>query len=137
MPITPNNFSRASGLFQLGLWLFLASGLDLKAEGLIEVVTNRPPLRLFSGGERSVPIKLHNPGNETAAAGLKVKLFQGSTATAAAVESHSWKQIQILPHQTIVESAAINFPTVRGETPFLIQWADVSNRILGLSLIHI
>lgn len=42
-----------------------------------------------------------------------------------------WKNITVLPGETILESCRINFPIVRAETPFLIQWIEGTNRVIG------
>ena len=40
----------------------------------------------------------------------------------------AWKRLQVLPRQTVLESAQLNFPPVNAETLFLIQWIASSNR---------
>jgi hypothetical protein len=44
-----------------------------------------------------------------------------------------WKRLQVLPEQTIIESAALDFPAVKAETQFLIQWLEGANRVIGKS----
>jgi hypothetical protein len=39
--------------------------------------------------------------------------------------------LQVLPGQTVLESAQLNFPPVNAETLFLVQWIADSNRFLG------
>jgi len=42
-----------------------------------------------------------------------------------------WKTLQVLPRQTIVESAVLDFPTIEAQSRFVIQWLAESNHILG------
>jgi hypothetical protein len=44
-----------------------------------------------------------------------------------------WKKLQVLPGQTIMESAQLDFPAVRAETKFLVQWVGDSNTLCGVT----
>jgi hypothetical protein len=44
-----------------------------------------------------------------------------------------WKNLQVLPDQTVLESAPLNLPLVRAETRFLVQWVAETNQVLGVS----
>ena len=44
-----------------------------------------------------------------------------------------WKTLEVLPGQTVVESAELNFPAVNAETRFVIQWLAGADRVLGVS----
>lgn len=48
-----------------------------------------------------------------------------------------WKKLQVLPQQTVVESAQLDFPAMRAETKFLVQWTAGSNQVLGVTEIMV
>lgn len=41
----------------------------------------------------------------------------------------------MLPQQTVLESAQLDFPAVRAETKFLVRWLENSNRVIGMSTV--
>jgi hypothetical protein len=48
-----------------------------------------------------------------------------------------WKGLEVLPGQTVLESASVDFPPVNAETRFLIQWLADTNRVLGQSEVQV
>jgi len=42
-----------------------------------------------------------------------------------------WKKLQVLPGQTILETATLDFPPVQAKTRFLVEWVDGSSNVLG------
>ena len=62
---------------------------------------------------------------------MRTRLYQISSATAVPLSEKTWKKIEILPGQTVLESASMDFPAVNAETRFLIQWLEGTNQILG------
>jgi hypothetical protein len=58
-------------------------------------------------------------------------VFQASSATAVPLGDWPWKRLEVLPRQTIVESAQLEFPSVNAETKFLVQWMAGTNHIIG------
>jgi hypothetical protein len=43
----------------------------------------------------------------------------------------AWKRLRVLAHQTVLESAKLDFPEVRTGTRFLAQWLDESGHKVG------
>jgi hypothetical protein len=62
---------------------------------------------------------------------MRTQLYQTSSATAAPLSEKNWKTIEILPGQTVLESASVDFPAVNAETRFLIQWLKGTNQVVG------
>ena len=109
------------------LLLILSLGLGASfggraAAGSLEVVTNAEPVRVFAGAGRMVPVEFHNPGAAEFDGDLQINLVQTSAASAVKVWKSPWKQLRVLPGQTVLESAPVDFPAVRAETRFVVQW---------------
>lgn len=89
------------------------------------------PLQVFAGGDRALSLRIRNSGGDTIEAEIRAVISQTSAATAIRIGEVPWKKLQVLPGQTIVESATVTFPTVRAETRFLIQWVEGTSNVLG------
>lgn len=117
------------------LWLLplIAGGWPDLARAQLELVPGAEAQGVFSGN-RAISIVWRNAGNEIASVSIRQRLCQASAATVMPVgASRDWKQLQVLPHQTVVETVSLDFPSVTTGTRFLIQWLDESNKVLGLT----
>ncbi len=116
----------------LGLIFFALTGAAVRtAYGQLELTADKEAQRVFAGDARKVTIIWHNASDQNASADVCARLYQASSATAAPLSEKAWKKIEILPGQTVSESAAIDFPAVNAETRFLIQWLDGTKRVVG------
>jgi hypothetical protein len=116
----------------LGLVIFAIAGAAPRiAYGQLELIADKEPQRVFAGEVRKVALVWHNPGGEIATADVRARLYQASSATAAPLIEKPWKKIEILPGQTVLESAALDFPAVNAETRFLVQWLADTNRVIS------
>jgi hypothetical protein len=106
-------------------------GWSVVASAQLQSLTEKAPQEVFAGGVRKITILWHNAGNESAAAEVHMRLYQTSSATAGPLDEIPWKQVEVLPGQTILESAQIDFPAVNAETKFLIQWLAANNSVIG------
>lgn len=97
----------------------------------VRVVTNAEPQSVFCGENRNIAVQFRNLSNTLAEVNLHTRVYQASSASAAVVSEAPWKKLQILPGQTVFDSARVSFPSVRGETLFLVQWLDGTNLIIG------
>ena len=113
-----------------GLGVFFAAHV-LAAPALPEVLADKDTQSVFAGAARKVSILLRNVGTESANFEARYRLYQTSSATAVRLSETPWKRLQVLPGQTILETARLDFPAVKGETRCLIQWIDSENRVLG------
>lgn len=110
----------------------LVLGITGIAEGAsLEIVSSAETRCFFSGDNRVITVLFHNPTDTNLDVELKTRLYQASSSTAIFLGEAPWKRLSILAGQTVIESATLNFPQVRAETPFLIQWLDYTNRVIG------
>jgi hypothetical protein len=117
-------------LLNIGM-LILACCWSGVAGAQLQLLPDREPQRVFAGADRKITVVWHNAGDEVVNAQISARIFQTSSATAVRSSEVSWKQLQVLPQQTIVESAGFDFPVVKAGTKFLIQWLENTNRIIG------
>ena len=101
------------------------------ASAQLQLLPDREPQRVFAGDARRITVTWHNAGDKSAVADVRTRLYQASSATAVPLSEKAWKKIEILPGQTVLESASIDFPAVNAETRFLIQWLEGTNQIIG------
>jgi hypothetical protein len=97
----------------------------------LQLLPDREPQRVFAGAARKITVIWHNAGDKSAVADVRMRLYQASSATAAPLSEKAWKKIEILPGQTVLESAPMDFPAVNAETRFLIQWLEGTNQVIG------
>jgi hypothetical protein len=119
-------------IWQTKLWLgtFLcAFPFGLLAQ--LEILPDKAPQLVFAGEARKITVTWHNAGDKAVDAEMRTRLYQTSSATAAPLSEKAWKKIEILPGQTVLESASVDFPAVNAETRFLIQWLEGTSRVIG------
>ncbi len=97
----------------------------------LPLIVAAAPQPLFAGVNRVVSVKLQNDLGTPVAVDLRVRLLQTTIATTTPIAEQGWKQVQLLPGQTILESIILDFPPVRAETPFLIQWIAGASNVVG------
>ena len=97
----------------------------------LQLLPDSQPQAVFGGGGRALELRWRNAGKETMNSDVSARLFQASSATVVRVSDSPWKKLQVLPGQTVVESATLHFPAVRAETRFLIQWIEGVSNIVG------
>jgi hypothetical protein len=103
----------------------------------LAVVADAQAQAVFAGVARQIEAAFRNSGNEPAKADLHMRLYQTTTATAVLVREAAWKPLQVLPGQTVLETATLDFPAVRAETRFLVQWLDGTNTVLGKTEVRV
>jgi hypothetical protein len=97
----------------------------------IELVTNPAPQCVFLGDARSVSATFHNPGGQDFRQDIRAVISQTTSATVVPVGERPWKELRVLPGQTVLESAQLDFPPVKAETTFLVQWVYGTGDIIG------
>jgi hypothetical protein len=95
----------------------------------IALVPDAVPQRVFAGGARRVAVVWHNDGNQLYEGEIRTRMLQTSSATVVPVGDAAWKRLQVLPGQTVLESAWLDFPAVKAETKFVVQWLENTNVI--------
>jgi len=116
-------------MISMGLLLAMA-GWQGGSRAQVAVLGDRQPQCVFSG-RRAVSLLLTNAGSVAAELTVQLRLLQCTSATAVPLGVFPWKTLSLLPAQTVVESAPVDFPAVRAGTRFLIQWLEGTNRVLG------
>ena len=101
------------------------------ARAQIELVTNAAPQCVFFGAARSISATFHNPAGQDFRQDVRTVVSQASSATAVALSEKPWKELRVLPLQTVLESARLDFPPVKAETKFIVQWVENPNRVIG------
>jgi hypothetical protein len=97
----------------------------------IELVTNSTPQCVFFGDARSISATFRNPGERDFGNDIRTRISQASSATAVPLSDRPWKFLRVLPQQTVLESARLDFPPVKAETKFIVQWLENSNSVIG------
>ena len=64
----------------------------------------------FRRGCRTVTGFWRNTGDKTAEADIRARIIQTSSATAIPLVDAPWKKLEVLPRQTVLESAQLDFP---------------------------
>lgn len=97
----------------------------------LQLVPDKEPQRVFAGDSRQVATVWHNGGDLMFAGEIWVRILQTSSATAVQVGEVPWKILSMLPQQTVLESAQLDFPAVKAETKFVLQWLENTNHVIG------
>ena len=97
----------------------------------LQVLSNQSPQSIFAGDAREVSVLFRNPDSQSVESEISWRLHQATSATAMKAGEARWKKIPVLPGQTIAESAKVDFPAVKAETRFVIQWIAGTNDVLG------
>jgi len=111
--------------------LVVACSLPVMAHAQIELVTNATPQCVFFGDARTIAATFHNPGGQDYGRDISAVVSQASSATAVPLSDRQWKFLRVLPQQTVLESAQLDFPPVKAETKFIVQWVEGTNHIIG------
>ena len=97
----------------------------------LQLVPDASPQIVFGGGAREIDLRWRNLGSEISNAAISARLLQASSATAALMGETRWKNLSVLPGQTVLESARLEFPAVKARTKFIVEWMDGTNLVLG------
>lgn len=111
--------------------LAVAGGWPAPAGAQLQLLAAGEPQYVFAGAAQSVSLTWSNAADEPFAADIRAHVYQTTSATALELGDRWWKTLEVLPRQTVLESAPLEFPAVRAETRFLVQWLADTNRLLG------
>ena len=118
-------------LANISMLLAVASCSAGVARAQVELVTNAAPQCVFFGEARSISATFHNPATQDFRQDVRTAVSQASSATAVALGEKPWKELRVLPRQTVLESARLDFPPVKAETKFIVQWVENANHVIG------
>ena len=120
------------------LLLIVVVAVVSNAAAQIQLQPEGKSQNVFAGAGRTIETIWTNPASITAQTPIHLRLLQASAATTVCVSTSDWKKLVLLPHQTVMESARLNFPRVKKETRFVIQWldGDDTNAVLGVTRVN-
>ena len=116
--------------YYLSAW-FCGGCLAAAGAGLQFLPGTEP--RVFGASAQDIPLIVSNADKVRFDGRVHAQIFQASSATALSLGEIPWKRLQVLPRQTVLESAQLDFPAVKAETRFFIRWLDDSNRVLAIT----
>ena len=129
----PTHSAARTGLRALPCIVFATCFCASTLRAQLTLLPPQTPHVAFAGTPQEIPLAWRNVGATTLTYDLRMRLLQATSSTAAPFDEVPWKPLQILPHQTVLESATLTFPLVRAETRFILQWLTESNQVLGTS----
>jgi len=97
----------------------------------LQLVGGAEPQSVFSGDKESISIRWRNVGSAADETEIRFRIMQLTSATAVFVKEGLWKKLRTVPGQTVLETADVEFPAVKAETHFVVQWIDGSSNVLG------
>lgn len=115
------------------LLLGLVNGCLAAADEPLQFLPAGTPPSVFGANAQKISLLLCNTGETNFDRPVRTQLVQTTSSTAVPLGVEPWKQLRVLPSQTVLETAQLNFPPVRAETRFLVQWLDDANRVLGVT----
>jgi hypothetical protein len=101
------------------------------AHAQLQVSPDRKPQCVFGKAAQEISVVWHNAGDKTLDAEIRIRFYQTSLATVAPLKEMPWKNIEVLPGQTVFETAQMDFPAVNTRTRFLIQWLAGTNQVIS------
>lgn len=117
--------------------IFVASVLATASDAQLQLLPDLQQRGVFGGGRREVELRWHNAGSTATNAEVGVRLLQASSATATTLGQWPWKNLTLLPGQTVVENITLDFPAVRAKTPFVVQLLQGTNHVLGTTKVFL
>lgn len=95
------------------------------------------PQAVFAARGQALNLRWHNGGLNVVNVNVSARLYQSSSTTAVSLGDQPWKEMRLLPQQTVLESATLDFPAVKAETKFLVQWLENTNRVIGTTAVWV
>jgi hypothetical protein len=115
----------------------IAWGVSVTAKAELHLLPDKGPQTVFAGAARKITVMWLNTGDQTINWDVRMRIYQSGFATAVPLRQTDWKQLQVLPGQTVLESAQVEFPAVRASTEFLVQWLGGTDRVLGVTKVRV
>jgi hypothetical protein len=112
--------------------LMMAGSWAGMADAQLQLLPDMKPQYVFFADGINISVTLHNSGGQNFNGEIRARIYQASSATTVLLSENPWKQVQVPAGETVLESAALDFPTVKAKTKFLIQWL-VDTNVLGVT----
>ncbi len=117
----------------LPVFLTFCCCIPISAQAQLLLLRAPEPQQVFAGQVETIRVTWRNSSAQPVALDIRTRLYQASSSTAVFLGESPWKNLTVLPTQTIQESASFNFPAVTAESRFVIQWLAAKTNILGLT----
>ena len=118
--------------------MLLVVGTVNVAIAQLQLVPDATTQCVFAGDARKINVTWQNAGEQMVTVKIQARIFQASSATAILWSDFDWKTLQVLPGQTVMESAQLSFPPVTAPTRFMVQWlATTDKTILGVTTVWV
>lgn len=104
----------------MAMWLWTAAQVSASP---VSVLPEGCPWHVFGGGTREIVVRVQNSTNTPVSPELGARLFQLTSATAAPVGTVPLRRVSLAAGQGGLERFRIEFPAVRTETRFRLQWS--------------
>jgi len=99
----------------------------------LALIPEKGSQQFFSGNGRKIAVAWTNSGDEPLRIELRGRLYEADSATAMPLGDTPSTKLEIMAHQTVLESMTLDFPLVRAETAFVFRWVEGTNRVRGAS----
>ena len=104
------------------------------ADAQLQVLPKCESQCFFADGLRTISVVWSNHTDNAVTVPIKMRIYQASSEIAAAWgDPQDWKQLQVLPHQVILEKASVTVPPVKAVSRFIVQWLGETNKVFGTS----
>lgn len=104
----------------------------------VQVFSREGVVAAFGGVPRQIEVQITSRARDTIEVDLGQRLVQATSATVAPLgPATTWKRFHLRPGQTLLESHAVTFPTVRAVTRFGILWQDNLGQHLGTTEVDV
>jgi hypothetical protein len=114
------------------IFFSLFAFLTLSAQAEFECLPEPVPQTIFAGMPQKIKATFRNTGEKPVEIDLRTRLFQVSSATMMPLGNpQSWKKLQVLPGQTVIETASFEVPVIKTQTRFQIHWLDEKGSKMG------
>ncbi|MEO7298745.1 MAG: hypothetical protein ABI042_09240 [Verrucomicrobiota bacterium] len=101
----------------------------------LEIIPAKETPLVFGGKTQVIEFIFKNPTDKAITADLRLQLFQASSATLLPIaDAKPWKQLQVLPRQTVIENLPVEIPTVRAITEFRVRFSEDEKPIADLKV---
>jgi hypothetical protein len=108
--------------------------LSSAARGQLEPSGEAELQPVFADVPQEVSVVFRNGTASRQVLSIAIRIFQMSSSTLMPIDkAHPWKEIEILPGQTVLESAVVRLPPVKVATYFQIQWLGDDGQVLSKS----
>ena len=112
----------------------LVSSLLLPGTLMAQLEIKSVEAAVFGGGTRPFSVTIHNPQKVEVEGDIRFRIYQAAESTAAPVgESQAWQKVRVLPGQTVLETASLEFPVLNTKSHLIVQWLNNDNKVLGVT----